>query len=326
MKKKHLLLILLIILIGSCKKDIVKLSPTMNLKKFSKVKTQKFNLDTISYLVIDGENGTKIHYKRKDFNVSENQKVILVLKELYDFEDLFFNNINTITDKNELLESSGVLSISFMTDDKKIKLKENSFLKIEIPEGRLMNNDIFSAKIDTLNKVEWVELNGPKAITQDIGVIEQRGRITVEVQKTDTISYTVGDYYKADSLDNPIFYKNQMLVENTIYLNTLGWINIDKYRDNVSYTSFELEIDKKNVDNFKVYTVYKNLNSFTSLFYINNSLKFDNVPYLKDSTSIITVGFKNDKIYADKVKLIENKKIAVNLKEIDSIGIRKMLQ
>lgn len=326
MKKKYLLIILTVFLIVSCIKETPSLKPALRLKEFSKVETQTFDLDTISALTIKGEKGSKIYYKRKDFDVLENEKVILTLKEFYDFEDLFFNNINTITDKNELLVSSGVLYIEFKSRERKIGLKKGSYLKIEIPNDRLKDNEIFSGKIDSLNNIKWDELESSKIITQVIRVVEQRGRITVEVERTDTTGYKIGDYFKVDTLDIPI-YDNKDAVSNAFFINDLEWVNLDKYVNNIVYTSFELETNRNDIDlyNYGVYVVYDNLNAFTSL-YFDKSLKFNDISYLKDKTSIIVFGFAKNKIYADKVELIENEKIKIKLKEIDSIGIKRILR
>lgn len=326
MKKTLLLIILTIILIVGCATEPLKMDPTLRLKEFSKVQTQIFDLDTISILTIKGKKGSKIHYERKDFDVLENEKVILTLKEFYDFEDLFFNNINTITDKNELLESSGVLYIEFKSRERKIGLKKGSYLKIEIPDGRLKDNKLFSGEIDSLNNIKWNELESSKVITEVARVIEQRGRITIELERTDTTGFKIGDYYKVDTLNIPI-YDNQDIVSNSFYINNLEWINLDKYVDSIVSTSFELITNRNDIEfyNFSVYSVYDNLNAFNSLYYFDESLKFNNVSYLKDRTSLIVFGFVKDKIYADKVDLIENGKIKIKLKEIDSIGINKLL-
>lgn len=315
MRNKLFLLIILTLTITGCKKEIMSLNPTIELKKYSNVENQNFNLDTISSSVIKGENGTIIHYKRKDFNLSENEKVTLILKEFYSFEDLFFNNINTVTDKSELLESSGVLFVSFMSGDKKIELKENSYLKIEIPEERLNNNDLFSAKIDTLGQFEWTKLSDEhKPIIEEVSVVEQRGEITLTVGVMDTIGYYSGEYYKLDS------------VKNTFLTSKLDWINIDKIISNISNLSFELNLKNNDIEVLHSYIVYQNYNSFISRFGKKDSLFFKNIPFIKDSTSIIVVGFKNNQLFADKVELTEKKNINMDLKETTEEELKKMIK
>jgi len=326
MKKTHLLIILVVFLIVGCTNESPKIDPVLRLKEFSKVETQNYNLDTISTLLIVGKKGSKVYYKREDFDVLKNEKVILTLREYYDFEDLFFNNINTITDKNELLESSGVLYIEFKSEERQIGLKKEAYIKIEVPEGRLKDNEIFSGKIDSLNRIDWVALESSKVLTQSRIVVEKRGRITVDVERTDTIGYKPGDYFKVDTLEYPI-YENQFIVSNSFFINNLKWINLDKYVDSIVKTSFELVTNRSDIElyNYKVYTVYDNLNAFNTLYNFDESLNFDNVSYLKDRTSLIVFGFAKDKIYADKVKLIENEIIKIELKEIDSVGIHGIL-
>ena len=326
MKKKLFFIMLTILLVVSCKKEVkpLALTPSLSLKKLSTVTTQTYYLDTLSTSIIEGEKGTKIYYQRKDFNLKENEKVTITLKEFYSFEDIFFNNIQTITNKNELLESSGVLYINAKSNQRIVNLKEGAFLKIKIPTGLLKDVALFSGKMDSLQNIEWYPLKESKALTNDIVVVEKRGNITIEFDEIDTTGYIKGDYYKADSNDK-IEYDNKDLVLNTLLVNKLNWINLDKYIDSISYTSFELETNRKDIPTYIIYSLYENINGFATLYNLNGSLKFNKVPYLKDKTYIIMFGFKGNKMYTDKVRLTENKKIKIHLKEVDSLDIKRVL-
>ncbi len=122
----------------SCKDDKkVELKPENYLQELNEVELQIFELDTISFSKIEGKNGTEIWFKREAFEVNDNQKITVQLKEFYDFKELIFNNINTITNKGELLESSGVIYLDFLADGKSLKLKENNRIGVKFPENRL---------------------------------------------------------------------------------------------------------------------------------------------------------------------------------------------
>ena len=174
--------------------------------------------------------------------------------------------------------------------------------------------------------MQWEELESSKVIIENINIRQTIGNLSIDNLLTDTIGFSSGDYYKVDSLDN-LLYSNKNIVSNTFYINDLEWINLDKYVNNVDTTSFELIVNKSNIElsNYNIYVLYDNLNSFNSLYYFDGDLKFNNVPFIKEQTSIIVFGFLKDKIYADKVKLEEKSKIKVNLKEIDSLGVKSLL-
>jgi hypothetical protein len=142
----------------SCKKDKkVELKPENYLQELNEVELQIFELDTISFSKIEGKNGTEIWFRREAFEVNENQKITIELREFYDFKELIFNNINTITNKGELLESSGVIYLDFLADGKSLKLKGDNRIGVKFPENRLQNNNIYSGTKDSLNRFAWIE-------------------------------------------------------------------------------------------------------------------------------------------------------------------------
>jgi hypothetical protein len=124
MKKQILTYFLVSISVFSCKKDIAKFEPTNPFEKVVLVESQVFDLDTIGVKEIIGEKGTKIYFNREDFEIGKNDKVSVELKEYYNRLELISDNLNTITDKNELLESNGVIFLKFKSGDKELKLKD----------------------------------------------------------------------------------------------------------------------------------------------------------------------------------------------------------
>lgn len=118
MKNLTILICILLIfgLFTNCEREKQEFQPTNHLQKFSQVESQIFELDNTSWQLVRGKLGTEIYFVRDNFEIEENHKITLELKEFYDSEELLYNNINTITNKNELLESNGVIFIDFKTN------------------------------------------------------------------------------------------------------------------------------------------------------------------------------------------------------------------
>lgn len=301
---------IILLLTFSCQKEILPIFPTNQIKKNSNVETQIFNLGTIKSKIIEGKKGTKIYFNRNDFNINNNKDITLIFKELYEFEDLFYNNINTKTTDNELLESSGVLFIEFNQEGKEIQLKKNTYLKIFIPNNRLVNNKLFQANIDTLGQFKWNELKRKKAITQKTTVESKDGFRIV----TDTIAYDLGDFQLLDSLSSKLLLKK------------LNWINIDVFIDNITKKTFKIKINNPKIKLLNAYFIYQNRNAFLSYSRTINELEFKDIPIIKDSTSLILIGIKDSTLYAEKVKLKQNDFYNITLKKINEAKLSKLLK
>ena len=137
--KNILIVFSLVLLTIGCQKDEKEIFiPKNYLEEFQTEKIQIFDLDTLSSKEIKGKNGTIINFNRSDFEVNTNELVTLELLELYDFKEILYRNLSTITTDNELLETNGVLYISFKSNNEEIKLKENKVLMVYPPKESLV--------------------------------------------------------------------------------------------------------------------------------------------------------------------------------------------
>jgi hypothetical protein len=313
-KTYYFIIIIMTTILFSCL-DENNINPSEELKSLSNTKTQKIDLDTLKNKTIAGIKGTKIEFERNKFEVENGEKISLILKEFYEFKELFFNNINTITADNELLESSGVIYISFESNGKKLKLKEKEFLKISFPNLKLNKNTLFSAKTDSLNQFEWTELKEKKAITENARILRNvGGGITIEEIAIDTVGYNLGEFNKIDSLNNSVF------------LRKFDWINIDKLTEVDENISFQVEIENNDFGILTSYVIYQNRNSFVSNYHSNEELKLSNIPIIKNQTFLIVLGYKNNLFFASKTQLKNEKKIVMKLKEIDRKELEKLIE
>lgn len=156
MKIKYSLLLLAcsLILTISCKKEkLLPFSPKNQLSEFQTEKAQIFDLDTLEYKEITGKHRTKIYFDRYAFEIKEGEKVQLELVELYDFKEILYRNIQTLTTDKKLLETSGVLKVTFTSKGKELKLRDGELLKVFPKKGKLKNNEIFLAKTDSIGNV-----------------------------------------------------------------------------------------------------------------------------------------------------------------------------
>ncbi len=125
MKFYYFLLLMVSIAFINCKKEPnAPFVPKNELADFISEKSQIIDLDTLVYKKIKGKHGTVVHYDRYDFELGKNDKVQLKLIELYDFKEILYRNIQTLTTDNKLLETSGVLKIVFTSNGKELKLKK----------------------------------------------------------------------------------------------------------------------------------------------------------------------------------------------------------
>ncbi|CAM1363554.1 conserved protein of unknown function [Tenacibaculum soleae] len=328
MNYKLLLIPCLLFILKSCKRDKIELNPKNHLSEFIKTKVQKFDLDTLEFFEIKGENGTKIKFERRDFELSKNEKVTAKLIEIYDFNEILYNNINTITENGELLESSGVINIEFETKGKKLSLKDNSTLVIEFPKDILNKNKLFTAKLDNHNQFEWIEekqkdtlfsitigggLWHTKTISKDS--ISHYKEINLKATGFETIQEAWPTYNAIDKLNSIGIFKN------------LGWINVDRIIEPDSYKTFELISNNQKVKNLSIYFVYENLNSFICDYRTIDSLKFNNLP-IKNITTLSVIGEYENDLFVDNIILneIKNKtKVKLNLQKKSKEEIKNIL-
>lgn len=325
--KKIILFIVITICFSNCKKEKVVLNPRNNLKEFSEIEEQFFNLDTLETFRIKGEFGTEIIFIREDFKVQKGEKLTAELIEIYDFNELLYNNINTITSDNELLESSGVIYLNFKSNSNNVTLKDGKSLQVNFPNDLLKKNKLYTADINDINQFKWVEEKQTDTI---FGIIRGGGLFEEVVISKDSIEFyknfnqevtgspTFEDLLgETDSL-SIVRYSNIGLFKN------LGWINVDKIIQPEFKLDFNLTEDKE-IDNLSFYFIYENLNSFISDYRTRDNLFFRDIP-IKNKTELIILGNQKDKLYADKIILNEvnqNSSIKINLREMTKEEIKE---
>jgi hypothetical protein len=142
----------------SCQKEKTSLPIEENsIAISSQLKTDK--LQTFEFILkndtlISGKEGTKIWIPRDLFENYSNGKITFELKEFYSKEDMILNSLSTVTNKDELLESSGMFYINFKEGDKQLKIKNGKSYKVETPNKPLAESNIYYNDNDSIFRWE----------------------------------------------------------------------------------------------------------------------------------------------------------------------------
>ncbi len=332
MKNRILLYFLVSISIFSCKKDTAEFRPTNPFENVIVIGKQFFDLDTLINKKIIGKNGTKIYYNREDFDINKNDKVTLELKEYYNRLELISDNLNTVTNKNELLESNGVIYLNLKVGDKKIKLKKDKKLRIEFAQKFRRGDRIFNGALDSLNQITWIDDKEAYITFLVLDSVVTRQYGGVETMKNKIISIDSLDYYSQLNLNIKSDATSELDDFNwwdypSILIDNLGWINVDKILKPDARISYELNINQSDIDNVATYLIYQDLNSFISDYRQPNNLKFTDIP-LKNETSLVVIAKRRKDIFANRILLNKNitGKLEIELKKIDSTDLEKLLK
>ncbi len=332
MKIKYSLLLLAcsLILTISCKKEkLLPFSPKNQLSEFQTEKAQIIDLDTLAYKEITGKHGTTIYFDRYSFEIKEGEKVQLELVELYDFKEVLFRNIQTVTTDDKLLESSGVLKVVFTANGKELKRKKGEVLKVYPPKGKLKDNDIFLSQTDSLDNITWDITN---LVLLDTVVNIGGGISMLKTIVLDSISYANRQKFIKRTKSDVLIESNNESAEDSFVLpffleqNTSQWINIDRFVDVQTKINFELEDKQEEFSGFNIYINYENINSFMYEVRFVDNLNFYDIP-LSEKTFITVIGENKEGLFYDKIELketINDAKLQLNMKKTTKEELKKL--
>jgi len=334
--KNFIVVLISILALISCEEDIKEFSPTNTLIELSDVEFQYFEIGIVSDTTLIGKDGTKIFFSRQNYNINIEDSVTLRLKEFYDFNDIVINNISTITDKNELLETSGVIFFEFSSNNKPLLLKENEKIRVIFPSNRINNNDIFYANIDSLGQFEWVNESTTALITYPD---------TVKLKKYKVKGYNIEQEVPLDSL---AYYQKLIkeinIVQNEIdellangsedFLNNMGvsvllnkynWINIDRFVKTSNWLSFTVDIEEPNLQYYHSHIIYKDFNSVASDYHLENIIEFDSIP-INGEIALFITGEKDGQLFYDKIELdTQTKNYTSKMRKISLDDFEKLI-
>ncbi|MFD0992186.1 hypothetical protein [Tenacibaculum geojense] len=328
MKLQYILLVSVTILFFNCKTD--KLEPFVSenhLESFQTEKPQFFDLDTLEYKTIIGKHGTKIMYYRELFDTIYKDPIQLELIELYDFKEILYRNIPTVTTKDELLETSGVLKIKFTSNGKELKIRNGEKLIVYPPKGRLKNNDIFLSEKDSITNIKWniTNQNFTRAIVNIGGGLTKI--ITIRNDSLENYNENTGNDLLGVYDNNSIDIDNEINTFFVLDQKYWKWINIDRLVNPERKLTFKIK-EHDNFSGFNIYIKYENLNSFISYSVTNNLLFFPDVPIV-GKVKLITIGKNLQGTFYDEKNLnsiTNNSEITLNMKKTSKQNLKKLFE
>tara|TARA_R110000744_G_scaffold345783_1_gene451214 strand:- start:897 stop:1880 length:984 start_codon:yes stop_codon:yes gene_type:complete len=325
--KKIIVIVFGLLLLISCVEDKVSKNKIFNPFQESENigKSQYFNLDTVQLKEITGKYGTKIYFDRNSFNLKGSDKVILELKELYSIEDLITNNIRTITNENDLLESSGVIYLNFTRNGEKLNLPDNSSIRVKFPINLSNQDKLFNGKIDSLGQISWSKIEASFMVIR----YDKTFAIDVGFEVTlDSLPYYQKMWKEQDSIYESTmrsYEKIESRVGSSLSFNKLGWINIDRFVEEPVKMDLILK-NKLELDGLVVYVIYENLNSFISYYpEETQSISLRDVPVL-EKTFLVAVGIKEKQLFAEKVLFNKKSPINLNLVKVNQSELNQLLR
>lgn len=150
---KNFILILISLLLFSCEKEnSSNLEVIKSQLKTENLFTTKFTLKNDT--VIKGKLGTQIFIPKDLFSNYTNSQITLELKEYYSKEDMILNGLTTITNQDELLESSGMIYINFTESGKQLEIKNGKLYNVILPSKSLNKSNIYTNKSDSIFRWE----------------------------------------------------------------------------------------------------------------------------------------------------------------------------
>ena len=218
-------ILILSITIFSCQKEKTSLPIEENsIAISSQLKTDK--LQTFEFVLkndtlISGKEGTKIWITKDLFENYTNGKITFELKEFYSKEDMILNGLSTVTNKDELLESSGMFYINFKEGNKQLKIKNGKSYKVEIPNKPLADSNIYYNDNDSIFR--W-ELSENKIHTEISDIVRN-------------LEYFKSGKWKYENI--PDKFKKRVAIDS---------LEIVKKRDSLKYLKIINEDKKKSIE------------------------------------------------------------------------------
>lgn len=222
---KTFYILLCSVLIFSCQKEKTSLPIEENsISISSQLKTDK--LQTFEFVLkndtlISGKEGTSIWITKDLFENYTNGKITFELKEFYSKEDMILNGLSTVTDKDELLESSGMFYINFKEGDKQLKIKKGKSYNVTIPNKPLAESNIYYNHNDSIFR--W-KLSNNRLYTEISDIVRN-------------LKYFKSGKWKYENI--PDKFKKRVAIDS---------LEIVKKRDSLKYLKILNEDKKKSIE------------------------------------------------------------------------------
>jgi hypothetical protein len=289
---KSFYILLLSITIFSCQKEKTSLPIEENsISISSQLKTDK--LQTFEFVLkndtlISGKEGTKIWITKDLFENYTNGKITFELKEFYSKEDMILNGLSTVTNKNELLESSGMLYINFKEEGKQLKIKKGKSYEVTIPNKPLADSNIYYNDNDSIFR--W-ELSKNQIYTEISDIVKNLKYFKSGKHEYENIP---------DKFKKSVIIDSLEIVKKRDSLEFLKILEKDRKIVNVDLIEWDTALEDQNLteeEKITRYNFYQNQNQIYS--FTSDKLGWINIDKILDYEIKKNITFKNAEKYND---------------------------
>lgn len=268
--------------------------------------TQVFEINNTRKVTIKGKEGTLLEFPRGVFTCSEGEfdtsKIKVKIKECYKIKDIVLNELSTTTIDGKPLSTRGMVYISAESEGKKLDVKKGRNFTIGFPVREKKEEGFQLFMVNSSNKSYWNTMGVKDEFSETNFGISAR-YLNSDTIVPDSILNNI-DEIKAKSLD---FYLFKSVAMN--------WLNCDEYMDDTTLTNILVNFKAEYKPVIRL--IYPENKAILIGRLENNSLiSFKNVP--KASQILLFAFSKQDGKYykySEKIELLENKELDINLEE-----------
>lgn len=332
---KNIIYLLFVLFVISCQNvDSLQMKEVIDSLKVGKKQIIEFEL--VNDTVLVGREGTKIFVQKNMFKNYNDGLVTLELIEYFDFDEIILNSIETVTNDNQLLETSGVLYVNFKENGEQLVLNDNAKYRIEVPKNIKKKSAIYYNNNDSVFK--W-ELSDDKIYT-DIPDRFKNFQYGLSVKEDG-----IGGYYKTVNIDSidVVMQRDSLLVKEfvenrnkkyndsvEIYefnASRLGYINIDKILEFEKLELLKIVEPTKSFTEICISYIYKDSDSFYQDYWEDTSTDFTSEVKIFGKIKVFVVATKNNEIYSDSFYVDSKSKTTfeVNMKIITIEKLKKQM-
>lgn len=267
--------------------------------------SQIFTITNDKADTIETRKGIRIIIPPNTFVLNDGQgakeSIQIELREVFDKSDMILNGLGTLSD-GRLLESFGMVFLRATSDDRELKIKENSSITVSIPNrkggisgelfygtqsDRTLNWKYAGAKNDTIKVIETTimqlsdELASVKKTTyRHVNGLKEFVSDTLFTTKYECCQDSVMEQ-AADDIARPYEFK----------VTKLGWINCDRFIDVPD--KVDLDIELKTFSQPIAYLVFSEINSIMEVLFDSKG---------KATASNLPKNYQADLVILDKIK------------------------
>jgi len=294
MNKFNLLTLLTLIVLG-CTNNL-KRNVYNQIKNDFGISHQIFIINPHNDTILKCKNGTTIYLMKNtlcyndDTQLLSKDTISIYIIEYTKIGQMFINNLGTLSD-NKIIETGGMLNIIAKQNNKRLKLKEGSNIRVYFP-CKKKDYLPFYSKFEQNNYFDWNIIS----------------RVTTAPPRRDTSLFS-GDTLK--------WNKNDIKM-NILSFSRLGWINCDRFLNFDDLTEIYVKAEENMDSSTFCSVILKNYNSIIPGKLIqNNAMRFSPLPN-NEPVILFLISYKGDKYY------MGFKDIVVKSKEVYSVSLEEV--